>query len=102
MCSNCCKLLGEGENKTAAQPSGIKSEVILQMGNMSLISVNNFRSLDLFSKTEFILTDVLIPYWTSLGTSYIYKTYYIAYWCMRERRILIVSLTGPNSADMDR
>lgn len=101
-CSNCRKLLREGENKTAAQPSGIESEVILQMGNMSLISVNNFRGLDSFSKKEFILTDVLIQYWTLLGTSYIYHTYYVAYWCKRERRILIGSLSGPNSADMDR
>ena len=41
VCSNCRKLLGEAENKTAAQLPGIESEVILQMGNMSLVSVND-------------------------------------------------------------
>ena len=41
MCSNCRKLLGEAENKTAAQLPGIESEVIMQMENMSLVSVND-------------------------------------------------------------
>ena len=42
-CSNCRKLLGEAENKTAAQPPGIESEVVLQMGEMSIVSVNDFQ-----------------------------------------------------------
>ena len=46
VCSNCRKLLGEAENKTAAQPPGIESEVVLQMGDMSpvtVVSVNDFQ-----------------------------------------------------------
>ena len=46
VCSNCCKLLGEAENKTAAQLPGIESEVVMEMGDMSLVtvvSVNDFQ-----------------------------------------------------------
>ena len=61
VCSNCHKLLGEDETKIAPQPSGIESEVILRMGDMSLVSVNHFLPESTINKMEITLTNVLSP-----------------------------------------
>ena len=61
VCSNCRKLLGEDKVKIAPQPSGIESEVILQMGDMSLVSVHHFLPGSTINKMEITLTDVLSP-----------------------------------------
>ena len=48
-------------SKIAPQPSGIESEVILQMRDMSLVSVHHFLPGSTINKMEIILTDVLSP-----------------------------------------
>ena len=61
VCSNCRKLLGENEVKIAPQPSGIESKVILQMGDISLVSVHHFLPGSTSNKMEITLTDVSSP-----------------------------------------
>ena len=61
VCSYCPKLLGEAEIEIAPQPSDIESEVILQMGDMSLVSVNHFLPGATINNMDISLTDVLSP-----------------------------------------
>ena len=42
VCSNCCKLLGDAENKATGRLSDVGSEFLLCMENMTWVSVNGF------------------------------------------------------------